>query len=120
MKKSKKIISWKNVILIIAGALFSFCILPVGCTLESGTVYSKNYSRWRFSKLRVGMSQQQVEMIMGPPLKKVSWPGTSTDDTVEEMWAYTWQATSTDSYYRKWLFFSGGHISEIVNDIWID
>jgi hypothetical protein len=111
---------WSKLALIIVGFVFSFCILPIGFMFESGTVYSRDFSRRKFGKLRVGMAAQEVERIIGPPLKKVPWPKTSTDASVEEMWAYTWQVDPTDSYYRKWVFYGNGRIKEIVNDIWID
>jgi hypothetical protein len=40
-----------------------------------GTLYSERYSESRFNSLRVGMARQEVEAIMGQPLRKVPWSG---------------------------------------------
>lgn len=105
MKQNQIKWSWKRLVLSLAGIFFAFCVLPVGWVFHAGTVYSKDYSGWRFGRLRIGMTQQEVEKLMGPPLKKFPWPGTSLDGSVNEMWAYTWQADPIDSYYRRWVFF---------------
>jgi hypothetical protein len=84
-----------------------------------GTLYSKDYSETRFTKLQVGMSPREVEAIIGPPLCKVPW-NQSSGAPREEMWYYSNQPNATANFARRWLHFENGKVVTVINDFWID
>jgi SmpA / OmlA family len=81
-----------------------------------GTVYSPGYSESRFNSIRKGMTRQQVETIMGPPLTKTIAEYQGGD----EMWAFSDQPSITSNYWQRWVIFNKGQVSIIVKDFWID
>jgi hypothetical protein len=79
-----------------------------------GTVYSARYSEREFSSLCVGMSGEQVEAIMGPPLKKVPWSGYAYPVAGgDENWWYS-EPKDDGDYQRRWVIFRNGKIVAIV------
>ena len=88
--------------------LFGFC-----------TFYSERYSESRFNSLRVGMTREEVEAIVGPPLRKVPW-NESAGSPHEEMWQYSDRRDYTANYWRRWVLFEDDKVLEIISDFWFD
>ena len=73
------------------------------------TIYSAGYSEGRFQTLRVGMSPEQVEAAIGPPLAKAP----CGNDTVNWMFS---AGAGGPFYWRRWVIFEGGKVTVIVGD----
>lgn len=71
------------------------------------TIYAPGFDEGRFSTVRVGMAVDEVEALMGPPLRR--WPFDSTT----EIWAYTDQGTYTSGYHRRWIFVEDDSIRRV-------
>lgn len=82
---------------------------------DSGTQYAPGFSEGRFQQVRVGMTTDQVEAILGPPIDKLDWatPGV-------QRWAYTNQVSATSDFHRRWVFVEGEKVANVVNDYWYD
>jgi hypothetical protein len=83
-----------------------------------GTIYSARYSESRFKTLRAGMSRDEVEAIVGPPLRKVPWDVLTPHE--REMWYYSDQHDYTANYWRRWVLFENGKVVDVINDFWLD
>ena len=81
----------------------------------SGTQYAPGFSESRFQQVYVGMTTDQVEALLGPPIDKLGWgtPGV-------QRWAYTNQVSATSNFHRRWVFVEGGKVATVVNDYWYD
>jgi hypothetical protein len=79
------------------------------------TVYAVGFDETKFQQLRIGMSQAEVEAAVGQPLDKVP----KLDD-VPEMWFYSEGETAVDDYWRRWVMFENGRVSQILCDYWED
>jgi hypothetical protein len=76
-----------------------------------GTRYAEGFSEGRFTGLRVGMSEQQVEATLGPPLEKVPWQ----DGRVN--WVYSEQPCGL-SYQMRWVLMRDGKIDSVLSQYW--
>jgi hypothetical protein len=81
------------------------------------TVYAPGYSESQFRRVRIGMTPNEVESIVGRPIRKDS---TSS-------WAPCWiysepppHGTIGDNYSRRWVIFNNGKVSAIVDDYYED
>jgi hypothetical protein len=83
------------------------------------TFYSEGYSETRFLTLRVGMSDREVEAIVGRPLRKVPW-NQHMGPHDEEMWQYSDRPDDTANYWRRWVLFENGKVVAVINDFWLD
>ena len=89
----------------------------MGClcrVISPPTVYALGYDEVRFRKIQVGMTTDQVEAFMGPPLAKSPWDGGQT------LWKYSDQYTYTSDFDRRWVYFLGNRVQEVYNDRWYD
>jgi outer membrane protein assembly factor BamE (lipoprotein component of BamABCDE complex) len=79
------------------------------------TIYSAGYSESRFRRLRVGMSPQQVEAVIGPPLAKAPWGNNTVN------WIFSDGAGEPSPFYwRRWVIFEGDKVTVIASDIFSD
>lgn len=88
-------------------------------SLGFGTIYSELYSEGRFQTLRVGMTRDEVESIMGRPLRIVPW-NQHMGPHDEEMWFYSDQPDDTANFHRRWVVFEDGKVVAVINDFWVD
>jgi hypothetical protein len=79
------------------------------------TVYAVGYDEFKFKELRTGMTWTEVEAALGPPLETVP-----KRDDVPEVWFYSLGETSLDDYWRRWVWFRNGKVTEITSDYWED
>ena len=84
-----------------------------------GTLYSEKYDEIKFESLRAGMTGEEVEAIMGEPLKKVPWHEHVAVHG-EEMWFYSDQPNVTANFWRRWVRFHDGKATMIIKDYWYD
>ena len=59
--------------LMIVIAFIGFAMFAVREMFFANTVYSAGYDESRFRQVRVGMTSEEVEALLGPPLEKVPW-----------------------------------------------
>ena len=88
------------------------------------TVYAPSYREDRFAQVRIGMTRQEVNALLGTPLRNTPLPGESW--RLDECWVYSrppgpgyWG----DNYWRRWIFFGPGKddkVKAIVNDYYED
>jgi hypothetical protein len=100
----------------LAAIRFILMNAPIG---GLGTIYSDQYDEIKFDGLRAGMTKNEVEAIMGQPLKKEPWnQHMGLHD--EEMWYYSDQPNATANYWRRWVHFHDGKATSIISDYWYD
>jgi len=100
-------------------ALWLLCHCELYCRLwpSIDTVYAKEYSEEAFLKLRVGMSVQDVNAIMCPPLTSA---GSRDGETVYcytrdgscALWDFAWLA--------RYVIFKDGRVVEVVSTVYYD
>ncbi len=78
------------------------------------TVYAPGYDEAKFRTIHEGMTVDQVAAIVGEPLEKQTWP----DGRL--LLKYSDQYTHTSDFVRRWVYFSGGTVQTVYNDLWID
>ncbi len=83
------------------------------------TTYSERYSEGRFNALRVGMTTDEVQAIIGPPLSKAPW-NQSAGTQKEEMWFYSSRPDVTANYWRRSILVQGGKVIDVIDDFWVD
>jgi SmpA / OmlA family len=112
---------WVMVVIAIIGGLIvtPLLLLGIGLFVFAGvmpdTVYSKGYSESSFKSLKVGMTTQQVEAVMGSPLSKGTW---YTPD--QEMWQYSKQGSDEAVYYFRALYFKGGRLQAVQMELFYE
>ena len=83
---------------------------------KEDTVYAPKYTDAAFRQLAVGMSEQQVTDLLGPPLEVHS----HEDDGVTSVgWRYSRSARGA-SYRIRVLRFRDGHVAEIYREFYLD
>jgi SmpA / OmlA family len=88
------------------------------------TVYAPSYREDRFAQVRIGMTRQEVDSLLGTPLRNTPLPSESWKP--DDCWVYSrppgpgyWG----DNYWRRWIFFGpgkDGKVEAIVNDYYED
>ena len=77
------------------------------------TVWQTGFSESQFSKLYIGMDEQEVYSLLGNPLRK-------TCDNTNCEWIYTWQRTSNSSFDRREVIFNiEGRVTKIRHEFFI-
>jgi hypothetical protein len=68
------------------------------------TRFAPGFSETRFSKIRQGMTQPDVQRLLGEPLRKWPWSlwGPSRSD---EFWDYSLPASNVWNYHRRAVIF---------------
>ena len=84
-----------------------------------GTIYSPQYSEARFKTLKAGMTTDEVESIIGQPLRKVPWRQFTTSPD-EEMWFYSSRRDETANYWRRAILVQNGKVTDVIDDFWVD
>lgn len=79
------------------------------------TIYAPRYREIRFQAIRPGMTSEQLESALGPPLEK-----RETGEPGSQIWIYSDQYTPESNYDRRWIFVTSGLVREILNDYWVD
>ena len=79
---------------------------------DSQTFYSQGYSENKFNSLHAGMTPEEVEAVMGPPLKKILWEDGSVN------WTYSDRPWDTADFSRRWVISTNGKVEVVINDYW--
>ena len=85
-------------------------------TFFANTVYSTGYDESRFRQVRVGMTSEDVEALMGPPLRKTRW----WPDRDLVCWEYTAKRKGGGDYWRRDVFMKDGKVVELMDWYEID
>jgi hypothetical protein len=78
------------------------------------TIYAAGYDESRFHAIHEGMTTDQVETALGPPLQRRASPDG------RETWEYSSQYTYTSDYEIRRIMFGGGLVQGIVSAHWFD
>lgn len=84
------------------------------------TVYASGYSESRFRRVRIGMTPEEVELLLGAPLRKGP---TSQHYSPENTWVYSDPpptGTIGDNYWRRWVIMNNGTVAAVVDDYYVD
>jgi hypothetical protein len=94
------------------------------------TVYAKGYSESKFRSLRVGMTAQEVEQIMGAPLERGEWmdtgdtvvgqPVTVGEGTPSDIWYYSAAAKARGDYWRREVWYRNGLVHQLDGTYYLD
>jgi hypothetical protein len=91
------------------------------------TIYARGYSESKFRSLRVGMTPQKVEEIMGPPLAKGQWqesipgqPITPGTGTLHELWRYSRAGKLMGNYWEREVWFKDGVVHCLKREYYVD
>ncbi len=80
-----------------------------------GTLWSEDFSENEFSKIRIGMSSQEVIELIGQPISK----GLNCDSIC--FWIYTIQDTGTADFDQRWVVFNNHlKVTEVRKSFFID
>jgi hypothetical protein len=85
-----------------------------GLFLED-TVFAPGYSVQAFSKVRVGMTREQVYELVGPPLD--SWGSWGDAGNGYEQWSHS---PGDHSYRRRVIEYTDDLVAEIDTEFWHD
>ena len=81
---------------------------------ECGTRYASGFSDTKFSKVRIGMSRDEVLALLGEPLER--W----YEDNPERLWHYTLDAGKL-TYHRRWIWFgTNGTVTGVARKLYWD
>jgi hypothetical protein len=85
------------------------------------TVYSTGYDESRFRQVRVGMTSEEVEQLLGPPLKKVPWwqPGVWGQPS-DVNWLYTDCRPGFSNYWMRNVLMGDGKVIQVQSTYWVD
>ncbi|MEW6055034.1 MAG: hypothetical protein AB1540_00330 [Bdellovibrionota bacterium] len=79
-----------------------------------GTVWADRFSETGFAKAQLGMDEQNIEDIVGKPIRK-------SCDNEGCLWVYADQDPDNLPYDRRWISFNSKHrVIEIRHDFYID
>jgi hypothetical protein len=93
--------------------------LALGLTLARGvyygfaTRYTWGFRESQFRMVRVGMTPEEVEKILGAPFQKDS---KSPRWSPIENWMYSEPAVLTNDEWRKWVMFQNGKVLVIIDE----
>ena len=88
------------------------------------TVYAPSYREDGFAQVRIGMTRQEVEPLLGPPLRNSPLPSEFWEP--DDCWVYSrppGPGLWGDNYWRRWIFFGPGkegRVDAIVKDYYED
>jgi len=83
-------------------------------TLFTGTLWADGFSEAKFADVKIGMSSQEVKVLLGPPLKE--WCGSKNC-----AWLYSWQDTPTADFDRRSVSFdSSWRVNGFRHEFYID
>jgi hypothetical protein len=82
---------------------------------DSSTLYSTGYNEAAFNHIHRGMSAEEVEAMLGPPLMRAGWGKDGTEN-----WIFTQGASATSDYWRRWIVLKDGKVELVISDYWWD
>jgi hypothetical protein len=88
-------------------AVIGFAMFAVREMFLDNTIYSAGYDESRFRQVRMGMTSEEVEALMGPPLEKVPWPEAGV-----VIWLYTDRLHNrSGDYWKRDVWMKGKNVS---------
>ncbi len=90
-----------------------FVALERSIYFYSQTKWSKNFSESSFSKIKLGMSESEVEQIMKRPL----WKSCKLKTCI---WAYSTGTDFNVDFDRRYVYFNNSRVSYIQKDYYAD
>jgi outer membrane protein assembly factor BamE (lipoprotein component of BamABCDE complex) len=82
------------------------------------TVYAQGYRESSFRAVQVGMTEAEVEALLGRPLWQGHWYG--SPGLEGNYWSYTEAAKSPGSYWRRSVHFLDGKVHTIDRHFYVD
>ena len=103
--------------LMILVALIAVGMAGVRQLYFANTVYSANYSEGRFGRIQEGMTTNEVESLVGQPLRKVPQlygvPETA-------LWMYSVKRHGGGDYWLRNVYFQSNKVVNVAKMYWID
>jgi len=97
--------------------------LDLACRLVgvSDTVYAPGFSRAKFARVKIGMSRQQVEAMLGEGFLDFNAPWDQSP-TLVDPWRRFYSASGEGgNHWRFWITFdSSNMVSRIQREFWWD
>ena len=82
--------------------------------IDEGTIHADGFSEEKFNAIKVGMTKDQVNEILGKPLNDEDLPQNS-------FWYYTHHDHPTSDFDQRWVVFnSNNKVEEIRKSFFID
>lgn len=82
----------------------------------ANTLYARGYDEDRFQQIRAGMTSEEVEALVGPPLKKYPWAYQPS----LVGWCYTDKRRGYGDYWKREVFLEKGKVVDVVSNYWVD
>ncbi len=79
------------------GLVWAFAELVLG-----ETTYSPDYREYKFRRIRIGMSEEEVVEILGKPLEKPLW----RKNKIPNSWYYAYGKNTLENKYPNEYFFT--------------
>ena len=76
------------------------------------THYSEGYSESRFLRVREGMTADEVEALLGRPLRRIEQADGSW------LWTFSDRDDDTCDFEMRWIYLRDGMVQTIVNRHW--
>jgi len=80
-----------------------------------GTTWSDNFSEEAFNKIQLGMTKEEVQLLLGDPIGKSSCKKSIC------FWLYTGHDTGTADFDQRWIVFGEDkRVQEVRKSFYID
>jgi SmpA / OmlA family len=88
----------------------------IAWAIDEGTIWAPNFSEENFDKLKIGMTDKEVLLLMGKPLNALEETCVNSC-----FWFYTKQDSGTSDFDQRWVVFNRDkRVSEIRKSFFID
>jgi hypothetical protein len=95
--------------LLLVVACFAVATACIHRLFAPATIYATGYTEARFEQIRSGMTGEQVESKIGPPLSK-SW------DYDGELWSYSEPYIPSADYHPRGIILKNTRVESIISD----
>jgi hypothetical protein len=95
-------------------------VLVLSRVYPSDTVFAPGYSEWGFWRVTRGDSREEVQALLGTPLRTEKAAADKLDPRVVEMWFYADSPSGSHHHQRIVMFSSAGRVSEVWSGYHVD
>ncbi|MFT3711454.1 MAG: outer membrane protein assembly factor BamE [Archangium sp.] len=88
--------------------------IALSVVFKPDTVFAAGYSPWKFRRVKLGMSRDEVKSLLGEPLSRAD--AASSD---EEYWYFS-TSPSGAKYHIRVVQFAHGRVTRISSEFYVD